>query len=386
MANQGIYDLVDTWGDGATTFTAIKMNVTDTASAAGSLLLDLQTGGVSRAQISKAGAVRGTGSNTAPAFSFPTETSTGIYLSSSRLLGLSVNSAAVIGWTDNGGNAQRLAGNLEFTTNIGNGGDVVVLRDAANTLALRNGVNAQTFRVYNTFTDASNYERGFVRWNTNSFEIGTEKLGTGSARNLFLTTDGTARWQVGNSTGHLFAVADNTYDIGASGATRPRNGYFGSDLVAGGNIYVGTAGVLAFGNTRAIIKAGGADGIIQLLDSNQTSFNRIQFGGTTNAYPSLKRNGTVLQVRLADDSSSADFTAAQITANASTAMPAGGAVTAGVKMSTTANFGVFFGSGAPTLSAAKGSLYLRSDGTTTNDRMYVNTDGATTWTAVTTAA
>ena len=43
-------------------------------------------------------------------------------------------------------------------------------------------------------------------------------------------------------------------------------------------------------------------------------------------------------------------------------------------------------SGAPTLSAAKGSLYLRSDGSTTNDRMYVNTNGATTWTAVTTAA
>ena len=47
---------------------------------------------------------------------------------------------------------------------------------------------------------------------------------------------------------------------------------------------------------------------------------------------------------------------------------------------------VAFGSGAPTLSAAKGSLYLCSDGTTTNDRLYVNTDGSTTWTNVTTAA
>lgn len=47
---------------------------------------------------------------------------------------------------------------------------------------------------------------------------------------------------------------------------------------------------------------------------------------------------------------------------------------------------IFFGSGAPTASAAKGSLYLRTDGSTTNDRMYVNTDGATTWTNVVTAA
>ena len=69
-----------------------------------------------------------------------------------------------------------------------------------------------------------------------------------------------------------------------------------------------------------------------------------------------------------------------------TAIPAGGATTCGFKGTNTANFGMFFGSGAPTLSAAKGSLYLRSDGTTTNDRAYVATDSAGTWTALTTAA
>ena len=75
-----------------------------------------------------------------------------------------------------------------------------------------------------------------------------------------------------------------------------------------------------------------------------------------------------------------------ITARIGTAIPAGGTAGFGYCATSTANFGVFFGSGAPTLSAAKGSLYLRSDGSTTNDRMYVNTNGATTWTAVTTAA
>jgi len=69
-----------------------------------------------------------------------------------------------------------------------------------------------------------------------------------------------------------------------------------------------------------------------------------------------------------------------------TAIPVGGTVGAGYKFSSVANFGVFFGSGAPSLVAAKGSLYLRSDGSTTNDRMYVNTDGAATWTSVITAA
>lgn len=48
--------------------------------------------------------------------------------------------------------------------------------------------------------------------------------------------------------------------------------------------------------------------------------------------------------------------------------------------------GVYSGSGAPAISAAKGSLYLRTDGSSTSTRAYINTDGATTWTSVTTAA
>jgi hypothetical protein len=68
-----------------------------------------------------------------------------------------------------------------------------------------------------------------------------------------------------------------------------------------------------------------------------------------------------------------------------TAVPAGGTAGAGIMMSSVANLGVFFGSGAPTLSAAQGSLYLRTDGSTTSTRMYVNTNGSTSWTAVTTA-
>ena len=75
-----------------------------------------------------------------------------------------------------------------------------------------------------------------------------------------------------------------------------------------------------------------------------------------------------------------------VTILSGTAIPAGGTTGAGYKFSSTTNLGVFFGSGSPTLSAAQGSLYLRTDGTSTNDRMYVNTDGGTTWTAVTTAA
>ena len=55
MTTQNIFDMADTWNAGGTTFTAIKMNVTDTASAAGSLLMDLQIGGTSRFSVVKDG-------------------------------------------------------------------------------------------------------------------------------------------------------------------------------------------------------------------------------------------------------------------------------------------------------------------------------------------
>jgi hypothetical protein len=48
--------------------------------------------------------------------------------------------------------------------------------------------------------------------------------------------------------------------------------------------------------------------------------------------------------------------------------------------------GIFAGAGAPTFSAPKGSFYLNTTGSSSSTRMYINTDGATTWTAVTTAA
>ncbi len=57
-----------------------------------------------------------------------------------------------------------------------------------------------------------------------------------------------------------------------------------------------------------------------------------------------------------------------------TAIPAGGTAGVGFRFSSVSNFGHFFGSGAPSLSAAQGSLYLRSDGLP-----YYNTNGSTGW-------
>lgn len=62
---------------------------------------------------------------------------------------------------------------------------------------------------------------------------------------------------------------------------------------------------------------------------------------------------------------------------------AGGNATAGLALGTL-GIGIYFGSGVPSITAATGSLYLRTDGTTLTGRMYINTTGASTWTAVNT--
>lgn len=57
-----ISNMTVTWNNGATVFKAIQMNVTNTASAAGSKLIDLQVGGVSQFNVDKlANAILGDG-------------------------------------------------------------------------------------------------------------------------------------------------------------------------------------------------------------------------------------------------------------------------------------------------------------------------------------
>ena len=68
-----------------------------------------------------------------------------------------------------------------------------------------------------------------------------------------------------------------------------------------------------------------------------------------------------------------------------TALVAGGDTVAALTLSATA-LGIYVGSGAPSITAPQGSIYLRSDGSSTSTRLYINTTGSTTWTAVTTAA
>lgn len=140
---------------------------------------------------------------------------------------------------------------------IGGGSDLFLFRDAAGILGQRNSTNAQTFRIYNTFTATDNFERGFMRWSSNVFQIGTEKGSAGgTARALELQTDGVTRMTVG-ATG---TVSINT--VGSGNNT----------------LQVDNSGVL--GNGRLVVGAGGSHSQQLTIDPRGGGVCRISATGT----------------------------------------------------------------------------------------------------------
>lgn len=229
-----ILNLNQTWNTTGTP-SAIKLNVIDTASNADSNLIDLQVGGVRKFKVNKLGYA------TANRFMPNTHVGLSWFGSDDHYnLRLYVANEPRMQLTAYG--ALQLAGTapLAWTSSYFNAGltpDTFLLRDeAANTLAMRNGVNPQAFRLYNTYTSGTHFERLNLRWDTNVVKIGTEKGSAGGvARDLSFETDATTRMtiaasgditfsnptQVRTALGFVQLTPSAYADLVASGITNP---------------------------------------------------------------------------------------------------------------------------------------------------------------------
>lgn len=98
--------------------------------------------------------------------------------------------------------------------NAGAFGASPLIRDSANILGQRNGVTGQEFDVYNTFTDSSNYELGELRWSANVLKIGTDALGTGTARSLAFVIGGATVGTITNGSGGTLALGNGVQSTG----------------------------------------------------------------------------------------------------------------------------------------------------------------------------
>lgn len=270
-ASAPVLDLSQTWNNAAVTFTGLRANFTNTASATASRLIDLQLGGTSQFYVERGGTIVGNVTNASTLLTsavnfvaFDVAAPSGGRI---RFAGSGLGSQPMSFWTTSGAYRFGPDANTASTTT----GFWLDTEGTSNVLALRNGTSAQTFRLYNTFTDASNYERAKIAWSSNVLQIGTEKAGTGSARALEFQTDGTTR----------FTIATNGQILCSSSLSVVSNLVFQGNAAIVGNI---------------------SSGVLRLLDGGGSSFNRLQFGGGTASFPSIKRDSTVLQARLANDS------------------------------------------------------------------------------------
>ena len=180
--------ITETLNNAGVTFPgALVVDVTDTASDAASLLANFKVGGVSKLSMSKTNVLTAGSSWTLEqssgslgigcpnggngAYVYPQGGSVlNAYLNISNAYGLVLPPSKAFGWSST----------ADLSTP-----DTTITRDAANTLAQRNGTNAQTKRLYGTYTDASNYRRVVLAMTTAGVATLTpEGAGTGASGNV----------------------------------------------------------------------------------------------------------------------------------------------------------------------------------------------------------
>ena len=152
--------------------------------------------------------------------------------------------------------------------------DVSLNRDAADILAQRRDTNAQTYRLYNTYTDASNYQRTSITDDSTGLVIDQQYAGTGAARTnlLDLKDNGTSKalvdkdgviasTQIGGNGGALV--------VGGTSITACRSyfGQYGTRLYSNLQFAWGSAGNANLNNLDTGLKRDSA-GVVAITDGS----------------------------------------------------------------------------------------------------------------------
>jgi hypothetical protein len=133
------------------------------------------------------------------------------------------------------------------------------------------------------------------------YTINNSGAQTGTLTGIFLNATETA----------LNGITHNLMDLQMNSSSRfvvSRLGIATAEgLISTGNIINSSGGSYQW-ISRSRMNAP-SDGVITLLNNGSTDFTRLQLGGTTSSFPAIKRNGTAIDFRLADDSAACDITA-----------------------------------------------------------------------------
>ena len=172
------------------------------------------------------------------------------------------------------------------------------------------------------------------------YTINNSGAQTGTATGIFLNATETA----------LNGQTHNLIDLQVGGSSKFSVNNFGSTTISGA---LGVSSTLQLGGGGGSILSSTGSGIIRLTNTALTDFSRLQLGGTTSSFPSIKRNGTAIDIRLADDSGFATLNCGNISAISGGIIGGNGGVALGFTYvgSEVANNGFYGWSATTTVSA-----------------------------------
>lgn len=110
---------------------------------------------------------------------------------------------------------------------------------------------------------------------------------------------------IGVAAGTSLALGGAT--IGTNNLAVTGTAAISGNITGAAHVFAGVNNAIGM-NTRSLLTSA-ADGVLMLSNFAGSDFSRLQFGGTTSSFPSIKRTTTALNVRLADDSADAPITA-----------------------------------------------------------------------------
>lgn len=179
---------------------------------------------------------------------------------------LRLGSASVVQWNLDAIITRKAAANLQF-------GAADAAAPVAQTLSVQSVVAGTTDTAGVNFTIKASAGTGTGAGGSIIFQVAPAGS-SGSSQNAYTTI------------------------LTLSGASQTAT--FGGAVTSGGSIQIPAASAF-YWNARSIVRSP-ADSVITLANSAETSFDRLQFGGTTSSFPAIKRSTTTLQAVLADDS------------------------------------------------------------------------------------
>lgn len=170
----------------------------------------------------------------------PTDTATILQYNSGSEHGFQFNSVAAgqfLAILSSLGLTISSARNLQWGVASANPDAAFGLQASGSIMQFCPGANAgpQKFGVANTYTDGAHYESACISWSSNRAQFGTEKVGSGLAREMSLMIGGSQAWVIQTaatgSLGTIYPSITNTQDIGLSGTNLIRTLYVGTSVV-----------------------------------------------------------------------------------------------------------------------------------------------------------